>query len=134
MITDGNNVYLSNWSNWEYKQKYQGEAGEYLFSKANGEYTELAVKQAGTIMKQQSNRNSTEYRVKIREEEYYFSEQKAIEQILKSEKRKGHINAKVINIKWHDNGEFLIKMVSDNKKEGYDIVYKLYDDEVIEYK
>ncbi len=127
---------MSNWANWEYKQKYkyQGEAGEYLFSKANGEYTELAVEQTETIMKQQSNRNSIEYRVKIREEEYYFSEQKAIEQVLKSEKRKEHINTEVAGITWHDNGEFLIKVVSEDRKEGYIVLYKLYDDKIVKYK
>ena len=33
MITDGNNAYLSHWSSWENKQKYQGESVKYLFSK-----------------------------------------------------------------------------------------------------
>ena len=126
MITDGNNVYLSNWSNWEYKQKYQGEAGEHLFSKSNGEYAVCAVENVKNIM-EECSQGSTVYRVKIKDQEYYFSEQKAIEQFLKLEKRKGHINTKVISIIWHDNGEFLIKAVSDDKKEGYTTVYKLYE-------
>lgn len=126
MITDGNNVYLSNWSNWEYKQKYQGEAGEHLFSKSNGEYAVCAVENVKNIM-EECSQGSTIYRVKIKDQEYYFSEQKAIEQFLKLEKRKGHINTKVISIIWHDNGEFLIKAVSDDKKEEYTTVYKLYE-------
>ncbi|NDO46051.1 immunoglobulin-like domain-containing protein [Clostridium sp. MD294] len=126
MITDGNNVYLSNWSNWEYKQKYQGEAGEHLFSKANGECAMYAVEEVKHIMEKYSQ-GSTVYRIKIKDQEYYFSEQTAIEQVLKLEKRKGHINIEITDIIWHDNGEFLIKVVSEDRKEGYTTVYKLYE-------
>ena len=133
IITDGNNVYLSNWANWEYKQKYQGEAGQYLFSKSNGEYAVYAVEEAKNIMEKHSQ-SDTIYNVKIRDEEYYFSEQKAIEQVLKSEKRKEHINTEVAGITWHDNGEFLIKVVSEDRKEGYIVLYKLYDDKIVKYK
>ena len=133
IITDGNNVYLSNWANWEYKQKYQGEAGQYLFSKSNGEYAVYAVEEAKNIMEKHSQ-SDTIYNVKIRDEEYYFSEQKAIEQVLKSEKRKEHINTEVVGIMWHDNGEFLIKVVLEDRKEGYIVLYKLYDDKIVEYK
>ncbi len=80
------------------------------------------------------SQSDTIYNVKIRDEEYYFSEQKAIEQVLKSEKRKEHINTEVAGITWHDNGEFLIKVVSEDRKEGYIVLYKLYDDKIVKYK
>ena len=124
---------MSNWANWEYKQKYQGEAGQYLFSKSNGEYAVYAVEEAKNIMEKHSQ-SDTIYNVKIRDEEYYFSEQKAIKQVLKSEKRKEHINTEVAGITWHDNGEFLIKVVSEDRKEGYIVLYKLYDDKIVKYK
>lgn len=46
---------------------------------------------------------------------------------------KEHINPKVIDIKWYNEEEFLIKMVSDDRKQGNTIAYNICEESIMEY-
>ncbi len=131
MITDGNNAYLSHWSSWENKQKYQGESVKYLFSKSNGQLAENAIKQIENDMKERMNTQGAEYKMLKRGKEYhdcdtfYFRKEKSTEYILQMERNKGRKNPQITDIKWYDEGKFLIKLVSDDRKEGYRALYDI---------
>lgn len=53
IITNGDDVYLSNWESWALKEKYQGQTGQYFFSKADNEN---AVKQIEVITETRKGR------------------------------------------------------------------------------
>lgn len=135
MITNGDSVYLSNWASWALKDKYQGQIGQYFFSKANNEN---AVKQIEAITETRRQRNATEYCITKRAEmgeyiRYPFCAENDMEYVLKMQ-RKEHINPKVIDIIWYNEKEFLIKMVSDDRKQGYTIVYNICEESIREYR
>ncbi len=131
IITDGNNAYLSHWSSWENKQNYQGESIKYLFSKSNGQLAENAIKQIENDMKERMNRQSTEYKMLKRGKEYhdcdtfYFRKDESTEYVLQMERNKGRKNPQITDIKWYDEGRFLIKLVSDDRKECYSVLYDI---------
>lgn len=131
IITDGNNAYLSNWISWESKQKYQGESVKYLFSKSNGQSVENAIKQIEYSMEKRMNRQFAEYKMVKRGKEYhdcanyYFRKEEDTEYILEMERNKGRKNPQITDIKWYDEGKFLINLISDDREQYYNVLYDI---------